>query len=159
MKDWRGIVFGLAIAMLFVPMVFLGVNTAFQEIEENCTRLYKPCIDQEAECLEEAQRLQEEQLECYRDFEAMRKTQDGHKFIALIGVCLLISLLLLSRLHNSIIYGLFFGIVITAFVSTIAYLRARSFAGFILLVLLFIMAIYFIQKQSQEHHLQRKGRG
>jgi len=54
------------------------------------------------------------------------------------------------KFDKSIIFGLFFGVVITAFSATINYMESRSVIGFALLVFLFGLIIYFVNRLSKD---------
>ena len=145
MTNWKHIVFTLAITFLFVPMVYLGVNTFFPESPSNTC--YEKVPRPEAEFSEE-HAIQ--MRECQDNWQKERTKHDGGKYITIIIICILASLVMLVPLDKSITYGLFLGVVVTAFTGTIRYLDSRSKAGFVLMVFLFGMVIYFIHRTASQ---------
>jgi hypothetical protein len=157
--DWRKIVFAIAIALLFIPMVFLGVNTFFpKEPANTCYNNMFPVAPKEGPLTQEEQaqynadqqKYNEEQQVCQTAWDAARIQYDGMKYIVIMIICIIASFTMLLNLDKSIIYGLFFGVVITAFSGTIAYIQARSIVGFILMVVLFILIIVWVQRERQK---------
>ena len=56
-----------------------------------------------------------------------------------------------AKINNVLgLFVLFFGVVITAFSATIGYMESRSIPGFILLVLLFGIIIYFVSTRAKK---------
>jgi hypothetical protein len=152
-SNW--IVFAIAITLIFVPMVFLGVNTFFPKepngSECNYITPMKSCtINATDACLKEQEAANQKSMECYNRLEEERTRYDGLKYITIMVICLIASFVMLTRLDKSILYGLFAGVVLSAFIGTIRYISARSILGFGLLVLLFIVVIYFIQRDRKK---------
>lgn len=159
MINWKSVVFSLAVCLLFVPMVFLGVNTLFPELPENtCYDRYdravpipvgKPQYEMtESELLEEQLR-QEETRTCYAQWQVERRKAEASRYVGIMLISLFASLALLLPLETSVTYGLFLGVVITAFTGTVRYIDSRSLIGFVLLITLFIVVIAFIQRQKK----------
>ena len=63
---------------------------------------------------------------------------------------------MLLNLDKSIIFGLFFGVVITAFIATIRYIDSRTIPGFVLLVVLFGIIIYFVNSMKKKKYSMKK---
>lgn len=145
---WKSVVFAVAIALLFIPMVFLGVNTFFPEADySDCDSIPICGPDAADDCLE-GRELTAQAKECYEEQDKIREKYDGSKYITIIVICLIASMIMLVKLDKSIVFGLFTGIVITAFVGTIRYISSKSYIGFALLVVLFFVIIFFIQKEK-----------
>jgi len=150
--DWRKIIFALAISLLFIPMVYLGINTFFPEgpdFDDCYAEVRLPCEPGDEACYEQNTAQNKENRECMQAYEKERTKYDSGKYIALMIICVIASFVMLIKLDKSIIYGLFFGVVITAFSGTMQYMGARSLIGFILMVCLFILIIYFVQRERK----------
>lgn len=153
--NWKKIVFALAIALLYIPLVFLGVNTFFPEDPVNdCYKFQLPVNCKEAEnvtvCEQASLEDQEEMNLCYEEYENERQKHDGNKYVVLMLICVITSFVMLMSLDKSVKYGLFIGVVITAFSGTMQYIESRSLIGFILMVVLFVVIIYFVQRNSKK---------
>ena len=145
--DWKKIVFAIAICLLYIPMVFMAVNTFFPETPKNTCRNFYP-VDKNMTVLQSEQYNQDMQ-ECEENYDEQRTKYDGWKFIVIMIINIIAALFMLMKLDKSIIFGLFFGIVITAFTATINYMESRSIIGFALLVFLFGLIIYFVNRMSK----------
>lgn len=148
--EWRKVVFAIAISLLFVPMVYLGVNTFFPaEPQNTCYPRFiaPPCKEEESACWERQRATDMEMQDCQLAWEQERKRYEGGKYIVIMLISIAASLVMLLRLEKSIVYGLFFGVVITAFTGTLRYIDARSVFGFGLMVALFALIIAFVQRE------------
>ncbi|OIO62734.1 hypothetical protein COY26_00040 [Candidatus Woesearchaeota archaeon CG_4_10_14_0_2_um_filter_33_10] len=150
--DWKKIVFAIAICLIYIPMVFMAVTTFFPKTPVNeCYVDYKYPIAAEGKELNQTQldEYNRNMRECEISFESERTKYDGWKFIVIMIVNIIATLFMLMKLDKSIIFGLFFGVVITAFTATINYMESRSVIGFALLVFLFGLIIYFVNRLSK----------
>ena len=138
-------VFAIAICLLYIPMVFMAVKTFFPEIPDNDCYAARPLVE-----TNESIKASEEMRECEQAYEKEREKYDGWKFIFIMIVNIIATFVMLFKLEASIVYGLFFGVVITAFSATIRYMESRSIPGFALLVILFGMIIYFISSKKKK---------
>lgn len=150
--EWKPVVFALAICLLYIPMVFMAVNTFFpKEPYNDCYNKYP--YPAPAEGKAENRTLVEEysrkMMECERAWLEEKTRYDGWKFIVVMVINILAALLMLLNLDKSIIFGLFFGVVITAFSATWRYMDSRSVVGFILLLVLFGIIIYFVNSRRE----------
>ena len=145
--DWKKIIFAIAICLIYIPMVFMAVNTFFPETPKNTCRNFYP-VDKNMTVLQSEQYNQDMQ-ECEENYDEQRTKYDGWKFIVIMIINIIAALFMLMKLDKSIIFGLFFGIVITAFTATINYMESRSIIGFALLVFLFGLIIYFVNRMSK----------
>ena len=140
-------VFAIAICLLYIPMVFMAVNTFFPEIPDNDCYIARPFVEgDEAENI----KYNEEMRECEQAYSKEESRYDGWKFIVVMIINIIAAFVMLLKLDKSVVYGLFFGVVITAFSATIRYMESRSIPGFILLVLLFGMIIYFVSSRGKK---------
>lgn len=148
-KNWKKIIFAIAIAILFIPMVYLGINTFFPDMpSDRCIEAVPlvRCDPADDSCSNKEQVKSVERQDCYEQYRNDRRDYEGNKYIALMIICLLTSFVMLLKLDPSIIYGLFFGVVITAFTGTLRYIDSRSKIGFFLMVVLFVVIILFVHK-------------
>lgn len=146
--DWKKIVFAIAICLIYIPMVFMAVNTFFPQTPRNaCYELYP--IERN---LTEPSKVEynEEMRQCEEDYREQRTKYDGWKFIVIMIISIIAAFVMLIKLDKSIIFGLFFGVVITAFTATINYMESRSVIGLALLVFLFGLIIYFVNRMSKD---------
>ncbi|NTV23713.1 MAG: hypothetical protein HGA85_05045 [Nanoarchaeota archaeon] len=150
--EWKKVVFGLAVCLLYIPMVFMAVNTFFPKTPENTCYLSYPYKYGAPENLtyEQQQARDEEMRLCDSKYQEERTRYDGWKFIIIMIINIIASAVLLINLDKSIRYGLFFGIVIAAFAGTMGYMESRSAVGFGLLVVLFIFVVYLINSWKKE---------
>lgn len=161
--DWKKLLYVLVIALLYVPMVFLGSNVFFPKYTgtdsyfqptENCYP-YAP----EKLTVDEQRTLTEEQNACNARMRAEEKVwnearaeYNGNKYAGIIGFNLLILLMALFVPWMEVVrIGLFFGAVITAFGATVSYWDyARSKIGFTLMVVVFFVVLWFINKWAKK---------
>jgi hypothetical protein len=143
MPDWKKIVFALAITLLYIPMVFMAVNTFFPDTPQNTCYAIRPALPERNQTQEYEQSMQELR-QCEADYRQLQQQYHGWKFITIMIINIITAGIMITKLDKSIIYGLFFGVVITAFTATIRYMDSHSIPGFILLVILFGIVIYFV---------------
>jgi multidrug transporter EmrE-like cation transporter len=149
--DWRRIVFAIAICLIYIPLVFMAVNTFFPATPENqCYLSYKPYPAGAEPTPAEIDAQNAEMRQCDTDYRATQQMYDGWKFIVIMIVNIVAAFVMLLKMDMSVIYGLFFGVVITAFASTIRYMESRSIPGFCLLVFLFALIIFFVNSRKNE---------
>lgn len=148
-QNWKKVIFAIAIALLYIPMVYLGINTFFPDTPTD--RCYEAvpvprCLPEDEGCLQKEQLSSKERQDCYDKQQQEKREYEGKKYIVLMIICLLTSLIMLTKIEQSVIYGLFFGVVITAFTGTIRYIDSKSMIGFFLMVALFLIIILFVQR-------------
>jgi len=143
--SWKKTFFGLAICLLYIPMVFMAVNTFFPKISDNTCyeSSYSYPVPEKLNETEVALR-EAKMRECNNLFQAEQTKYDSWKLILIMVINIIAASVILLNLDKSIRYGLFFGIVITAFAATIRYGNSRSIPGFVLLVCLFGFIIYLV---------------
>ncbi len=164
--DWKKLLFVLVIALLYVPMVFLGANVFFPEYtgsnsyfqgSEDCYLKYPyPVADMTAA---EQTKLTADQEACnarmreeMKIWEEKRAAYNGNKYAAIVGFNLLILLLALFIPWAEVVrIGLFFGAVVTAFGATVNYWDyARSKIGFGLMLVVFFVVLWFVNKWAKD---------
>ena len=164
---WNKLLYVFIIALIYVPMVFLGANVFFPKytgVNSYYHGPYQDCYQkypspERPETLLEAQRLKlaDDQQKCNEEFqkaqqqwEEEKRAYDSQKyvFIAFFNLIILGGALFLRKLENSVILGLFAGSVIATFAATISYFQTNSRIGFGLLVLTFLAVVYFVHKKK-----------
>ncbi len=161
--EWMRIFHTLIVVLLFVPVVFMGANVFFPDLEyPQYPCLSKPYVSIPPDTLNASERL--EQAECervsqeqQRQYDLDRKRIGGLKYVFVVVLSLL-SLLaaLFVPLDTSIRSGLFVGATVASFFSTWIYFDSRSIPGFIVLLVIFVISILFIQKQWLQRTKMRK---
>lgn len=179
MVNWLKLLYVLVIALLYVPMVFLGANVFFpkftgtegyfQPVKE-CYPRY-PVSDKLPLSVEEQQRLSKQQQEeienCLAEqrvaekaWNEERNEYNGWKYAAITGFNLVILIAgILLPFAEVVQTGLFFGTVVTAFAATMSYWDyARTRTGFVLLLVTFFVVLYLVNKRAQKMLAEWKGK-
>jgi hypothetical protein len=143
-------------------MIFLGANVFFPKYtgddsyyhNQDCYLKYPTLTN----CnLTQQQEIGDKQSNCINNDEAARiiwenerNNYDGQKytFIVLFNLIILLVALLVKKLNDSVCLGLFSGSIISTFASTLTYFDSKSRIGFIILVIIFIVALVFINKKK-----------
>jgi hypothetical protein len=162
--NWSKLLYVLIIVLIYVPMVFLGVNAfypdfagpepviAYSSCYEKFPRLAEDAtVGDTAEQAAEREECEKEQQTARQEYEAQRNAYEGKKytFIAVFNLLVLLLALFVSFGVNSITAGLFFGSLATTFFATIRYLEAESKVGFVVLVITFFVMLWFIAKKRE----------
>lgn len=165
--DWKKMLYVLVIALLYVPMVFLGANVFFPDYTgsnsyfqstEDCYLKYPtPAIDrstpeQQATISADQEACNARVREEQRVWEEKRAVYNGNKYAVIVGFNLVILLLALFVPWMEVVrIGLFTGSVVTAFGATTSYWDyARSKIGFGLLIVVFFVTLWFINKWAKK---------
>jgi hypothetical protein len=157
---WTKILYTAIVILLYVPLVLIGVRTFLPDYTDYYSYpIYEDCymkhgyladgnITQEqrntqTECLQKQQDQQKAYDEEKRGYEAW-------KYLVVLGFALitLVSVVFIP-LDLPIRIGLFAGAAMTAFVSTIEYFNTESIPAFIVLVVVFLLVLYIIQKRGK----------
>lgn len=168
MANWTKLLYVLVIALLYVPMVFLGSNVFFPKFtgSDSYFRGTEECYPRFAPSdklpLEEQQRISDEQQkqinECQarmreqeRIFNEERSVYNGWKYAFITGFNLIILLLIVFiAFADAVTIGIFFGTVVTAFAATVTYWEyARTKLGFILMLITFFVVLYVVNKRAR----------
>ncbi|MBI4144854.1 hypothetical protein HY493_01450 [Candidatus Woesearchaeota archaeon] len=166
--DWTKLLYVLVIALLYVPMVFLGANVFFPKYtgsegyfqpSENCYGSYPPS---EKLTAVEQQQISEEQRKTENECNARMRAEEkvwnearneynGWKYAAITGFNLIILLIAaLVPWMEAVRMGIFFGAVVTAFGATVSYWEyARTKIGFGLMLIVFFVVLWFINKWAK----------
>lgn len=152
------------IALLYVPMVFLGANVFFPDLDYDdlyrkdmhCNQKYRLTGEMPQE---ERERVSAELDACLEEAEELRKEREEHRrwyegwkyvFITAFNLVILLFAVFAKFLRDRVTLGLFLGAVIATFFSTIEYMRVRSKLGFGILVVLFVFTVWFINKKARK---------
>lgn len=157
---WTKILYTAIVILLYVPLVLIGVRTFLPEytdyysypIYEDCYMKYAYPVDgnitqeqgdEQTQCLQNQQDQQ-------KAYEQEKRHYDAWKYLTVLGFTLitLVSVIFIP-LDLPIRIGLFAGAAMTAFVSTIEYFNTESIPAFFVLVVVFILVLYIIQKRSK----------
>lgn len=168
MVNWIKLLYVLVIALLYVPMVFLGSNVFFPKFtgSESYFRGTEECYPRFAPSdklpLEEQQRISDEQQkqisacqermrEQERIFNEERSVYNGWKYAFITGFNLVILIAaLLLPLMDAVLMGLFIGTVVTAFSATVSYWEyARTKTGFVLMLAMFFIVLFFVNRRQK----------
>ncbi len=169
MVDWVKLLYVLVIALLYVPMVFLGANVFFPKFTgtESYFRGTEECYPRypisEKLAPPEQQQLADEQQaktnECLarmrveeQKWNEERNVYNGWKYAAITAFNLIILIVaLFLPWQDAVLMGLFFGTVVTAFSATVSYWEyARTKLGFILMLATFFVVLYVVNKRTQK---------
>ena len=164
--NWTKLLYVLIIVLLYVPMVFLGANVFFPKYTgtdsyyhgpySDCGAKYPYPVDekisetQRVAIAEHQQKCQEEYNKGQEEWEQGRLAYEGRKyvFIALFNLVILVLALILPKLQDSVMMGLFLGSIGATFGATLRYFDTRSKIGFGILVVTFFVMLYFINKKK-----------
>ena len=158
--DWKNIIYTLIIILLYIPIVFMGANVLFPKYDlsnyyqgKHCYEpayypQHQPPMADEQKAIDTCTRQENEERQVYD--EAKRK-YDSWKYIFILGVNLVALVVLVTfSFLTPIKIGLFSGIAISSFVSTMQYFESKSIIGLILVVIVFIGTVFIIQKKIVE---------
>lgn len=168
MVNWIKLLYVLVIALLYVPMVFLGANVFFPKYTgtESYFRGNEECYPRfpiseklapvEQQQLSEAQQTKTNECLARMRVEELawneaRNEYNGWKYAAITAFNLIILLIVLfAAFSDTVIMGIFFGTVVTAFAATVSYWEyARTKTGFILMLVTFFVVIWFVNKRAK----------
>ena len=144
---WEKVVYAVIIVLLYLPLVFLGVNVFFPETDYPQVECPPRAVDGDNTASEECFQEFEKDRRAYQE---ERRSIEGWKYFSIVIVNFIALLVALAPLSPSIVYGLFMGSTLATFFSTWIYFDARSIPGFIVLLLLFALTIFFIQRLSKK---------
>jgi len=167
--NWTKLLYVLIITILYVPMVFLGANVFFPKYTGSDS-WYQPTTDcylkyQSRDPLTAEERTQldqclAEQRVAQQQWEEERRVYNGWKYFAITAFTLAILLFaIFVPLMDVVQMGLFFGSVVTAFIATVNYWDyARTPWGFILMLIVFFVVLFFINKRAKTLHDWKKSK-
>jgi len=135
----------LAIVILFIPAVQLGLSTFVESPDEP---EYRSCYIKEIEEVNDACEAEHELV--WDEYRKEKGDSDVLKFI-IVSIVGLVTILatIFATLQPTVKYGLFTGAVVNEFVSFLMFNIKKSMIGLVLLVVLFILVVWFINKDEK----------
>lgn len=162
--SWIKLIYTLIVIFLYVPLVFLGVRTFLPEYTGYDYPVYKDCYGYapyaeqdkcytaEEQAIMVANRdacLETQQAE-QKAYDDAKKQYDTWKYLAVLGVAVLTLVLVMFLVFDvPIKIGLFIGAAATVFIATIQYFETESIPAFIVLLVVFGLVIYLIQRREK----------
>jgi len=168
MVNWTKLLYVLVIALLYVPMVFLGSNVFFPKFTgsesyfrgtEECYPRFAPSdklplaeqqqvADRQQQQINECQARMREEEKIFND---ERAVYNGWKYAGITGFNLLILLLIVFiAFTDAVTIGIFFGTVVTAVAATVSYWDyARTKIGFVLMLITFFVVLFIVNKRAR----------
>lgn len=162
--NWTKLLYVLIIVLIYAPMVFLGANVFFPKYT-GMNSYYQPSVDcyskyptpaMDKATSAEIAAANDKQQTCYEQnvaeqkaFEEAKNTYDGWKyvFIALFNLAIILFALFVP-MQDSIVMGLFLGSIVATFGATTGYFETNSKIGFGVLVVIFFVMLFFINKKK-----------
>lgn len=168
--EWKPVLYGLIITLLYIPMVFLGATTVFPDDGTNWFEPKSNCYDRtgpypEPANSEELNAWNAENEACQAENEAdrlvweeQRESLEAKRYI-LVTVMNLIILgiaAFVTVLAVPVATGLFAGSTLATFIATLTYFESANEIGFGLLVVVFFVVVFFISKATGKSKKKRK---
>jgi hypothetical protein len=158
---WTKLAYIALVVILYIPLVFIGVRTFLPEYTDYYDRVYKDCYmyqpSVEGMSLEERVEQQHVYEECYEEqraaeqaWEEEKRGYDVWKYLVVLGIVFItLGLVIFVPLDGTIRVGLFVGAAISIFVATMQYFETESKLAFVLLVVVFGLVLFVIQKREK----------
>ncbi len=163
--SWSKLVYTVIVIFLYVPLVFVGVQTFLPQYSDySSPGQYKDCYayapyaeqdkcynadEQTAMVKKRDQCLAEQQAEQKKYSDEMN-AYNTWKYISVLGVALLTLLLVMVvGFDTPIKIGFFIGSAAAVFISTMQYFDTKSVPAFIVLVVVFALVVFVIQKREK----------
>jgi len=168
--NWTKFIYVLIIVLIYIPMVFLGANVFFPKYTGNdryyqgddCYRQY-PAPERlpGGELPERDADFEQCQLDskAARDqYEQEKNAYEGNKyfFMSLFSVIVLLVAMFVPKIQDSVSMGLFLGAIATTFFSTWIYFDSNSKLGFAVLVVIFFLTLFFINRKKDSFLPKKK---
>lgn len=162
--SWIKLIYTLIVIFLYVPLVFLGVRTFLPEYTNYDYPVYKDCYGyapyvETDKCYtaEEQTKIVEARDQCVAEQQAEQKAYDDAKrgydtwkYLSVLGFAVLTLMLVMFLVFDvPIKIGFFIGAAATVFIATIQYFETESIPAFIVLLVVFGLVIYLIQKREK----------
>ncbi|MBI4151572.1 hypothetical protein HY496_01265 [Candidatus Woesearchaeota archaeon] len=161
--NWTKLLYVLIIVLLYVPMIFVGANVFFPKYTGSEAWFNEPSTCYEkfpyAEKLDDVgrEKVSQQQQKCMEEYNTRQRAWEKEKlayegtkyvFVSLFNLVVLLVVLFIPKLQDSVTMGLFLGSVAATFGATIRYFETRSKIGFVVLVLTFVAALFFINRKK-----------
>lgn len=163
--SWMKLIYSLIVIFLYVPLVFVGVRTFLPEYTNHYDYpMYKDCYSyalysETDKCYnaEEQEKMIEKRDQCLQEQQADQKAYDETKrdydtwrYLAILGVAVLtLVLMMFLAFDTPIKIGLLIGSAAAVFISTMQYFETKSIPAFIVLLTVFCIIVFVIQKREK----------
>ncbi len=162
--SWSKLIYTLIVIFLYVPLVFLGVRTFLPEYTGYDYPMYKDCYGyapyaEESKCYDadEQAAMVEKRDQCLEEQQAEQKTYDDEKrqydtwkYLSVLGFAVLtLVIVMFLSFDVPIKIGLFIGSAAAVFIGTMQYFETESIPAFIVLLVVFGIVVYLIQKREK----------
>jgi hypothetical protein len=160
---WTKLAYIALVVLLYIPLVFIGVRTFLPDYTDYYIydRGYKDCYMYqpyaEGVSVDEREKAQLLYDECYEEqqaaqqqWEEEKRNYDVWKYLVVLGIVLItLMLVVFVPFDDAIRVGLFVGSAISVFVATMQYFETESKLAFVLLVVVFGLVLFVIQKRGK----------
>jgi hypothetical protein len=157
---WVKLAYIALVVILYIPLVFIGVRTFLPDYTDYNDRPYNECyFDRYSPELSVAEQEKVQILsdECYEEQRVLQQVYDEEKrgydvwkYLVVLGIVFVTLLLVVFvPLDSAIRVGLFVGSSISVFVATMEYFETESKLAFALLVVVFGLVLFVIQKRQK----------
>jgi len=165
--NWKIFLFAAIVVLLYVPLTIVGTNTFFPDYsnyDSGCfTKYPTPAMTPDGKGgVNDTvyQQAIDAQQACDKAYQNAKNEYDAQKYIAITILNVLVLLLVIFVAFNdSIRYGLFVGSAVSSFISILTYQQTRSKIGFLVMVVSFILAIWFISREIGLYINKEKPKG
>lgn len=163
--SWTKLIYTLIVIFLYVPMIFLGVRTFLPEYTDYYeSPMYKDCYgytpyaeeskcydaDEQAAMVEKRDQCLAEQQADQKAYDEAKREYDTWKYLSVLGVAVLtLVLVMLIGFDIPIKIGFFIGSAAAVFIATMQYFETESIPAFIVLLVVFGIVVYLIQKREK----------
>ena len=162
--SWSKLVYTVIVIFLYVPLVFVGVQTFLPEYSDYSYPMYKDCYgyapyaeqdkcydaDEQAAMVQKRDMCLDEQQAEQKAYDDAKREYDTWKYIATLAVAVLtLVLVMFIAFDTPIKIGFFVGSAAAVFISTMQYFDTKSIPAFIVLVVVFGLVVFVIQKREK----------
>ncbi len=163
--SWMKLIYSLIVIFLYVPLVFVGVRTFLPEYTDYYTSpFYKDCYaytmypetdkcynaEEQVKVVESRDACINEQQREQRTYDETKRDYDTWRYLAILGVAVLtLVLMMFITFDTPIKIGLFIGSAAAVFISTMQYFETKSIPAFIVLLTVFCIIVFVIQKRER----------
>ncbi len=162
--SWGKLIYTLIVIFLYVPLVFLGVRTFLPEYSDYDYPMYKDCYgyapyaeeskcynaEEQAAMVEKRDQCLEEQQAQQQQYNNEKRHYDTWKYLSVLGFAVLtLVIVMLIGFDVPIKVGLFVGSAAAVFIGTMQYFETESIPAFIVLLIVFGIVVYLIQKREK----------
>lgn len=162
--SWAKLVYTVIVIFLYVPLVFVGVQTFLPEYSDYNYPFYKDCYgyvpyaetdkcydaQEQAAILETRDQCLEDQQKEQKAYDDAKKQYYTWKYISVLAVAVLTLVLVMCIAFDTPIkIGLFVGSAAAVFISTMQYFDTKSIPAFIVLLVVFGLVVFVIQKREK----------